>query len=610
MRTGLCGSQAQSDASPGVCAQPTSRHHRNQQHYETFPACDLDMAHRAAAGLPPSVRMGRRVLQHWPCCIYYRKLNMEYLMLIKRTYQVSTACSGASLLFIVGSWASTVCAQAFPLSTLDGSNGFRVNGMDVGSQTGEALGSAGDLNGDGIGDLATSAPYNDGVHNGEILLVFGRKSNFPAALASASLNGSNGFRFTSATVQGFGGSRVTGGHDINGDGIDDLVVGAPIQSNNGLRSGAVFVVFGRPDFPASLSVEELDGSNGFRVDGVAAEQRFGMEVASLGDINGDGLGDIAIGAPRSFPGDPRGSAYVVFGRVTFPANFVATTLNGSNGFRVLPAVQSAQLGQSVAGIGDVNGDGRRDFLLGAAADAAGSGAAYIIYGRATWPASFFTDSLTLTTGWRIHGQSLGDRLGEVAAPLGDFNNDGLPDFVVGAPYSDLNGMNTGSAYVIYGTANPGSDLLQVVNLPADRGFRVDSIGVSSPSAWMSLAGPGDVSGDGLSDLLIGVNDLAGNGPNTGGGFTIYGTATAPAVINLATISSDQGRRFDGGDTFEFAGFSVSGAGDINDDGANDFAIGAYGAELFPVINWQPVGTAYVVYGASTLLFRDGFEVVE
>ena len=183
--------------------------------------------------------------------------------------------------------------------------------------------------------------------------------------------------------------------DVNGDGLADLLIGAPYADPNGSYSGASYVVFGRNTaqsgpFAASLNLAELDGTNGFRLAGVAAEDLSGRAVSGAGDVNGDGLADLLIGA---FVADPNavssGASYVVFGRDTaqtgpFPASLNLSSLDGTNGFRLIGVTRFDLSGGAVSSAGDVNGDGGADLLIGADfADPNGtnSGASYVVFGE-------------------------------------------------------------------------------------------------------------------------------------------------------------------------------------------------------------------------------------
>ena len=198
---------------------------------------------------------------------------------------------------------------SFELANLDGSNGFRLDGAQAGDLSGVSVSSAGDFNGDGLSDLIVGASGADGSL-GESYVVFGAQS-FSASFDLGSLDGNNGFRLEGIGAGDSTGSSVSGAGDINGDGYDDLIIGAP----NGLfgeGQGASYVVFGGQNVASgSLNLGSLDGTNGLRLDGIVAGDQSGSSVASAGDINGDGFDDLIIGAPGT--DSSTGASYVVFG---------------------------------------------------------------------------------------------------------------------------------------------------------------------------------------------------------------------------------------------------------------------------------------------------------
>ena len=178
-----------------------------------------------------------------------------------------------------------------------------------------------------------------------------------------SLNVGNGFVLPGVAVNDSSGFSVSGAGDINGDGVADLIIGA-IGVNS--YAGASYVVFGKPGIGSSgsLTLSSLNGSNGFVLPGVAGGYS-GRSVSGAGDINGDGVADLIIGAYNA--NSDAGASYVVFGKpgIGSTGNITLSSLNGNNGF-VLPGVASSYSGRSVSGTGDINGDGVADLIIGAA----------------------------------------------------------------------------------------------------------------------------------------------------------------------------------------------------------------------------------------------------
>ncbi|MBE7381225.1 MAG: FG-GAP repeat protein [Leptolyngbya sp. SIO1E4] len=212
-------------------------------------------------------------------------------------------------------------SASLELATLDGSNGFVINGIDTYDRSGRSASGAGDINGDGIDDLivgAFGADLNSNYGAGESYVVFGSDQGFSASLELSDLDGSNGFVLKGIDGGDNSGLSVSGAGDINGDGIDDLIIGAPFADlNSNYSAGESYVVFGSDQgFSASLELSDLDGSNGFVINGIDANDLSGRSVSGAGDINGDGIDDLIIGATGADTNDndDTGESYVVFGR--------------------------------------------------------------------------------------------------------------------------------------------------------------------------------------------------------------------------------------------------------------------------------------------------------
>ncbi|SEQ20704.1 integrin alpha [Nitrosomonas ureae] len=494
------------------------------------------------------------------------------------------------------------------LSSLNGMNGFRLDGITRADSFGGSVSNAGDVNGDGFDDVIVGAYGADsnGSHSGSSYVVFGKLSGFNATMSLTDLDGSNGFRMNGVSRNDYSGKAVSNAGDVNGDGLDDLIVGAYRADPNGSYSGSSYVVFGKASgFNATMSLGELDGSNGFRIDGVSEQDQSGRSVSSAGDVNGDGFDDVIVGAFNADPNEVyTGSSYVIFGKSSnFDSRIDLSKLNGSNGFR-LDGSEYDFLGESVSSAGDINGDGLDDLILSASqADPNGpdSGSSYVVLGKSSgFEAIINLSRLNGNNGFRLDGEKQFDFSGYSVSNAGDVNGDGFDDVIIGAALADPNGENSGSSYVVFGKATSFDATMNLSILNGKNGFRID--GEEGDNSGDSVSNAGDVNGDGFDDVIIGAGQADdSNRENSGSSYVVFGKATGfEATMNLATLNGSEGFRIDGIVAFNFLGDSVSNGGDINRDGFDDLVIGAPGADH----SGAGSGSCYVIFGRSDFTGSD------
>ena len=247
--------------------------------------------------------------------------------------------TGSGETYVVYGGASVSGANGvLALSALDGTNGFTLTGIDPDDESGFSVSSAGDVNGDGYGDLiigAAGAGPNGEAASGETYVVYGGASapGTDGVLALSALDGTNGFTLTGIDPDDRSGRSVSSAGDVNGDGYDDLIIGAHRADPNGARSGETHVVYGGASAPGTdgvLALSALDGTNGFTLTGIDADDQSGRSVSSAGDVNDDGYDDLIIGARGADPnGLDSGETYVVYGGATGTESTVPVTAQGT-----------------------------------------------------------------------------------------------------------------------------------------------------------------------------------------------------------------------------------------------------------------------------------------
>jgi len=396
-----------------------------------------------------------------------------------------------------------------------GSRGFLIAGETLGDYAGRSVSGAGDVNGDGLSDLIIGAGWNSpaiAANAGRSYVVWGKGDGATVDLGEF---GDQGFAIDGESQLDRSGWTVSGAGDVNGDGMADVLVGAPLANPEGNIVGGDYgigyVVFGKADSD-TVDLEE-QGDGGFEIRGVGMDDRVGTGVGAAGDINGDGLADLVLGAP--FAGTElqhSGFGYVVFGK----ADPSPVQLSLMDGFR-MRGHQRSNTGMVVGGAGDVNGDGVDDVILGAPGvsdDERGSGRAYVVFGSAD--ASFVDLREAGDWGFVIDGAVAFDSTGTGVAIAGDVNGDGMADLLVGAPSVDSE--EPGGAYLVYGKSDTAA-----VDLSALGAGGYSLVGESGgDQAGHSVAGAGDVNGDGLADIVIGADLVDGRESDVGRAYVVFG----------------------------------------------------------------------------------------
>jgi len=372
----------------------------------------------------------------------------------------------------------------------DAANGFLVIQAGGGENSTTAI-SAGDVNGDGYDDMFVGQYIFRGDNYGYYAsssnhyVVFGMPVGFGSALDLTSLDGNNGFRLDAVDNDGSGRTLSDAG-DINGDGFDDLIIGAPDAYHS-------YVVFGKASgFEATMNLSELDGSDGFILNGA------GRNVSNAGDVDGDSFDDVIIGSPyASFGGDESGSSFVVFGKASgFDAAVDLTSLDGKNGFRLDGEAAGDSLGLSVSNAGDVNGDGFDDVIVGAPrAHVNGdiSGSSYVLFGKVSgFDAVINLPELDSSAGFRLDGVGR-NYSGWTVSGAGDINGDGFDDLNVrDRPFTEE--FN----YVIFGR----SDFTNEVDFPGTPGDDIFT-GTSGAESFEGGDGNDSMIGRGGADSFDG-----------------------------------------------------------------------------------------------------------
>jgi Ca2+-binding RTX toxin-like protein len=499
-------------------------------------------------------------------------------------------------------------AADLDLATLSPARGFAINGSDK-------ISAAGDVNGDGIGDLVVGSN-----------VVYGKEGGL-GNIDLATLSPADGFKIL-GVESGYSGGSVDTAGDVNGDGIADLIIGAPELESGGSVTGGAYVIYGKEGGPGDIDVAMLTPAQGFRIIGISGGDAAGYSVHAAGDVNGDGVGDVIIAAPGAEPGGRpyAGEAYLVYGKIGGLGDVDLASLLPEQGFRIAGIGEPFFGGMSVAGGGDINGDGFDDVIIGSLYAGEG-GQSYVIYGG---------DLTKSVTHLGTDGDDTLSGSGENETFVGGLGNDLLQGIygkdsyhggagddviVVGPGEATDNGpviMDGGSGIdrLKIATTEPVDftgnlrgrvhdiEVLELEGYPVD----IDSAAIAQMSGHNGNSfGPNTLVIKGQEDFQLNLTDsgwvrnedvvdpFGQSGTYarwTNGAVTAFIDTRIDVLaiggIDLAELAPEQGFTITGAEPGAAAGRDVSNAGDVNNDGIDDFIVSA-----------GPGPGSYVLYGKTT-----------
>lgn len=432
------------------------------------------------------------------------------------------------------------------LQGLSSDQGFKISAQGV-SLTG--ISSAGDVNGDGIDDLIFSAGFGAPFGRrsaGIVYVLYGRAGGFQANIdVNVTYDLTQGFQIYGVVDSDLG-LAISSARDVNGDGIDDIIVSAPYASTNGRQNnGAVYVIYGKAGgLNGHIDLANpLDLAQGFQISGNSTNDFIGFtSVNWASDVNGDGVDDVMLGSYAAAPLGNQyiGAVYVIYGRFGgLQAHIDLNTWTLSQGFLISGSQILGYLGYTVSSAGDFNADGIADLLLSEAMTAPfgrpRAGTVYIIYGRAGGFQSHvdLATPLSLSEGVTIAGDVVG-LLGYAMSYLGDINQDGVDDVFIGSGLaSPYDREVAGHGYVIYGKAGGLQTNLDVLNLENNTyGFQIAG-GFENDRVGISLS-YGDINNDGANDLILGAY-LFDKGAYTAGSTLVQDTGAVYIIYSGIAI---------------------------------------------------------------------------